>query len=274
MIREFRLKNAIGNEWDLNDRSSFLQDPDGLGFEYDVEYQQIGNIFIKLTDNMKQKEASGQIVFKTYNRYHYFCLFIQHKPIVLQYTTQAGTFNMDVSIDRLDKSELDTGGLYCDVRIIGLSTFYKVIRAENDGSIVAGKIYPYSYNYRYSDYSQGAVQFESDSVLDSGVKITILGPCTNPSWTHYINGKISSSGKVNCKIKDGNRLVVDNTKIPYEIAEYDSTGTYVQNLYQESDFSTERFINLGFGSNKIAFSHEGENSIALIAEGKLIYESV
>ena len=42
MIREFSLKNAIGNTWNLNDLESFLTEPDGLGFEYDVDYQQIG----------------------------------------------------------------------------------------------------------------------------------------------------------------------------------------------------------------------------------------
>lgn len=274
MIREFSLKNAIGNTWNLNDLASFFTEPDGLGFEYDVDYQQIGNIFIKLQDDMKQKEPSGQIKFSTYEKYREFCLFIQHKPLVMEYTTPSGNFFMDVSIDKLEKSELETGGLFCDIKLLGLSTFYKIVRAENDGSMVAGKIYPYSYNYRYSDYSQGAVEFDCDSVLESAVKLTILGPCTNPSWTNYLNGVVASVGKVNCTIKDGNRLIVDNTKIPFEIAEYDSTGTFVQNLYQNSDFSTDRFVTLGFGSNKISFAHEGENAISLIAEGKIIYESV
>lgn len=274
MIRKFTLKNAIGNIWNLNDMESFLKNPTGLGFEHNVDYQQIGNIFIKLQDNMKQKEPSGQIRFSSYENYRDFCIFIQHKPLVLEYITPTGSFLMDVSIDKLDKSELETGGLFCDIKFCGLSTFYKIARAENDGSIVAGKIYPYSYNYRYSDYSQGAVDIECDSVLESAVKLTILGPCTNPSWTHYLNGHAESVGKINCVIKDGNRLIVDNTKIPFEIAEYDSTGTFVQNLYQCSDFSTDRFISLGFGSNRISFSHEGENAIALIAEGKIIYESV
>ena len=68
MIREFSLKNAIGNTWNLNDLESFLTEPDGLGFEYDVDYQQIGNIFIKLQDDMKQKEPSGQIKFSNYEK--------------------------------------------------------------------------------------------------------------------------------------------------------------------------------------------------------------
>lgn len=274
MIRKFRLKNSIGHVWNLNDIESFLTDPEGLGLEYNVKYQQIGNIFVKLQNDMKQKETSGKIKFTSYEKYREFCLFIQHKPLVMEYVTPAGDFLIDVSIDKLEKSEIETGGLFCSIKMLGLSTFYKTVRAENDGSVDSGKIYPYSYNYRYSDYSQGAVEFDCDSVLNSAVKLTIMGPCTNPSWTHYLNGTVASVGKVNCVIKNGNRLIIDNTKIPFEIAEYDSTGTFVQNLYQNSDFSTDRFVTLGFGSNKITFTHEGEKAISLIAEGKIIYESV
>ena len=118
MIREFSLKNSIGNTWDLNDLGSFFTEPDGLGFEYDVDYQQIGNIFIKLQDDMKQKEPSGQIKFSSYEKYREFCLFIQHKPLVMEYTTPAGNFLMDVSIDKLEKSELETGGLFCNIKLL------------------------------------------------------------------------------------------------------------------------------------------------------------
>lgn len=79
---------------------------------------------------MKQKEPSGQIKFATYEKYREFCLFIQHKPLVMEYITPAGNFLMDVSIDKLEKSELETGGLFCNIKLLGLSTFYKIVRAE------------------------------------------------------------------------------------------------------------------------------------------------
>lgn len=55
---------------------------------------------------MKQKEPSGQIKFATYEKYREFCLFIQHKPLVMEYITPAGNFLMDVSIDKLEKASL------------------------------------------------------------------------------------------------------------------------------------------------------------------------
>lgn len=272
-MRKFKLINARGDTWNLNDRVSFFNDPQGLGQEHDNKYEQIGNQFIILKKGLKQKNITGKINFSGYKEYSDFALFIQHTPLTLEYESYE-TVYVDVSIDKLEKTELSTGWIACAVKMSGLTSFYKMTRLEKSGDRNTGKIYPYSYPYKYADYSIGTVEIESDSTLESPTRLTIVGPCTNPSWIHYLNGNANVSGKVNCVIPDGHRLVIDNTQIPFEIAEYDSTGTFVQSLYQDSDFSTERFVFLGFGNNKISFSHEGDTVLSLIAEGRIEYETL
>jgi hypothetical protein len=48
----------------------------------------------------------------------------------------------------------------------------------------------------------------------------------------------------------------------------------ISNVYQLGDFSTERFMFLESGRNRISVSHEGTNSIMIAVEAKLAYASV
>ena len=271
-MRGITLKNVIGNEWDLTQTFSFLSNPKGLGMERKITYVQIGNRNIITEDILKQKNPSGKIMFDTYQRYQDFCKFIQHRPLFLIYTA-ADTYMMQVIVEKFTKGETETAGIPGEITLNGITTWYKQIYVENvsqDG----GKIYPFTYDYVYSDHGQGEIEFIAESTERSPVRISILGPCTNPSWSHYLNGILQTTGKITCNIADGRRLVVDTTKIPYEIAEYGANGNYMKDLYQDSDFSTERFVLAGYGTNSINFSHEGEGEMKAVVEVRVEHEAV
>lgn len=273
-MRQFILTNALGKSWNLNETESFLHDIKGLGQEHKVTYVQLGTRFIKEKDLLSQKNISGKIKFLSYKEYLDFSLFIQHKPLILTYKSE-NTYSIDISVDKLEKTELDTGGLFCAVVFKSLGTFYKTVIAQNMKEQVAtGKIYPYSYPYTYYDYSNGEVVIESDSVLESATKISIFGPCTNPSYTHMVNGIYKASGKINATIPEGNKLVIDTMSIPYSIKEYTIDNEFVNDLYEKSDFSTERFIMLEYGSNRITFVQEASEQMKIYVEGAIEYESV
>lgn len=274
-MREFSLTNAKGRIWSLNETNAFLHDIKGLGQEHKVTYVQVGTDFVKEKDYLSQKTITGKIKFTGYQEYQNFSEFIQHKPLVLTYESN-GRYSLNVSIDKLGKTELTTLGLVSDISIKGLGTYYKTVVKENlrEDNSKDGKIYPSSYPYQYFDVAKGVVIVDSDSVLESPVKINIFGPTKNPSYTHYVNGKVEMTGKVNASIQEGNKLVIDTTTIPYTIAEYTIDNEYVQDLYGKSDFSTERFVLLKNGENKISFVHEISEPITMSVEAYLKYESV
>lgn len=271
-MRDFILRNSLGNEWDLTQSFSFLSSPKGLGMERKIEYIQIGNRNVQIEGILKQKAPSGKIYFDTYQRYEAFCKFIQHRPLILKYTT-ADTYLMQVEVEKLTKGEMETAGLPGEITLNGITAWYKQTYVENisqDG----GKVYPFTYDYVYTDQGMDEIEFITDSTASSPVKINILGPCVNPSWSHYVNGSLQITGKVACNIVAGRRLVIDTTKIPYEIAEYDSSGNFIQDLYQNSDFSTQRFVLAGYGTNTINFTHEGDGEIKAVVEVRVEYEAV
>ena len=274
MIRSFKLTNAIGQTYDLDSMNSFFHNVKGLGQEHKVTYVQLGTHFIKEKDLLSQKTIQGIILFKDYKEYSAFSLFIQQKPITLTYKA-ADTYHIQVSIDKLGKAERETGGLFCSIIFKSLGTYYKTILVKNaHDTTEIGKQYPVTYPYTYRDTSSGVIEIESDSVLESPVKINIFGPCVNPSYTHYLNSAFESSGKINATVEEGHKIVVDTTQIPYSIKEYTIDNIFVSDLYGKSDFSTERFILLKYGKNKISFVHESSDSLNISVEARIEYESV
>ena len=272
-MRKFVLKNALGAEWDLTEISSFLANPKGLGGERKNTYVQVQNSFEVIESHLKQKDVKGEIVFQGYEEHNKFCAFIQHRPLILLYSIDPTTYMMQVAVEKLTKGELESEGLVCDVSFKGLTTWYKWLKAENLQS-VEGKIYAYAYPYTYTNTAAGAVEITVDSTESSPMKLYVMGPCVNPSWRHYINGSLAAEGKVICDIGQGNKLVINNTKIPYEIAEYTVGGTLVRNLYQCSDFSTKRFLQAEYGRNKISFMQEGNTRLHAAVEVQVEYAFV
>ncbi len=265
-MRTFYLQNALGQKWNLNDINSFLHTVKGLGQAYAISYTQIGNRFLEKKSSLSQKKISGKIRFRDYGEFNRFSGFVQHKPLTLIYGGMLSKKDMyppmypgdrscmlDVVMTSLEKSELETGGLYSKVTLESLGTYYRMLRAGSDASEIV---------------------IESDTVLECGIIIKIPGPCINPSYTHCLNGIPRCSGHFKCVIGEGNTMVIDTTKLPFEIKEYSAEGQMVRDLYGTSDFSTKRFVMLGYGTNEITFTCEGEGKIAASVEAKMEYESV
>lgn len=277
-MRQFTLYNALGNSYNLNDLDFFLENPEGLGFERSTEYRAIGSYYSPYREGLRQKNIRGTIGFKepdAYKKYHNFCLFLEESPLRLDYTPQDDTFSIDVHVHVVEKTELELRGLNCQITIKPLGQFYKTITIEGEsGESSGGKTYEYTYPYTYADSAPGSVLIESDTKEASACKLVIFGPLQNPSWTHYLNGSVESSGAISARIDEGHKLVIDTTRVPYAIEEQDASGNLVANRYGQSDFSTKRFIHIGRGANRITVAHEGSNVPRMIAEARLYYATV
>jgi len=271
-MRQFILYNAIGERYNLNDLKSFMQNPEGLGMERKVDYEQIGEYYVPISDELKQKKPEGVICFENYEEYFLFAQFISRRPLVLEYRS-AGTYRIDVAVTKLEKTELAAGGLYCKVKMEATSTYYKEVVFENTES-KTGKSYPYVYPYTYSDFLSGVIEIDSNTTMESPTRITIWGPCVNPAWAHYVNGVLEARGKVRCELGESRKLVIDTRNTPWSINEYDAGNRFVADRYEHSDFSTQRFILLSSGRNKLVFSHEGIGEMKVRVEAAILYETV
>ena len=278
MIRKFRLINREGAAYDLNSKQSFFHKVGGLGFRDETGFQKIGTDYYALEEVFSQGEITGNIFFygkEAYVRYRDFTRFIRMTPLTLEYVTD-DTYRLPVRVGEINKSELMDGGigLDCEVTLLATGLFYRSVTKYSETVYVGGKIYPYTYPYSYADVSANTLMIDSDSFADSPCKITIYGPCENPVWKHYVNNELYATGAYNGILRADHKLVIDTTKVPYSITEQGVSGEVIADRYQACDFTTKRFILLQNGTNRISLSHDGLNSVDMMVEAKISYETV
>lgn len=97
---------------------------------------------------------------------------------------------------------------------------------------------------------------------------------TDPVDIQKAAGLSISSGAVTTEIKEGQKLVVRSEADRLEIAIYTTENEWVEDVYQQSDFSTARFIYAPPGDSTLKFSHEGSQELNVSVEVRTYYEAV
>ena len=289
MIREFKLTNSSGVEYNLTERKSFLYDIGGLGFSESTDYQNIGNHYKPLRRKYQQWAPEGTIIFcdwdTCYAEYHRFALFCQDSPLVLSYFQHNTTYYMQVLVSSLNKTEIgERDALECNIKFAALSPWYEVLSAERRQIETGGsKTYDYAYEvneerpdggYIYGNDHGMSVTMVSPSRLKSPMRIGIHGPVLNPSWVLTCDGKTIGSGRVIASVDAAHMLVVDNTTPDFLIQIVDESGTEIVDAYQLSDFDTDRFVYLQYGTNTLSVSHEGTEDVTVEVTAHVEYETV
>lgn len=277
-MRTFTLIDNDGNTYDITSKNDlFFYGIDGLGYAKDIAFQRIEDRFAVMSDYVSQTKIKGTIRFWQPNaerKYFDFAQFCQNSPIRMQYDPGHGTFIRNGIITEVARGDGTGNSLEITITYSATSPWYKIISEYNDGQITDGKIYNYSYDYTYSDSVVNSVTIDSDSYQSSPVKLVIFGPATNPTWRHYCNNILKSSGKITGSILANHKLVIDTTTIPYSIKQFDMLGNEVSDMYQLSDFSTSRFVRFGRGRNVVSFTAEDTNVLNVGVEAQIEYATV
>ena len=278
-MRQFYLRNGNGAEYSLMDVKHWLNSPKGLGLKFKNKYSQVGSNFIRTKVISNPKNPTGTVIFtgdNVYDKYQEFMFFTQIEPLVFVYNPNGTEYIANVSLEEIKKEEIDykTSTLQVELSFKRLTRWRRVVLQRNDAIVRRGKVYTFQYPYQYGKDVANNVTIESDTAFESPCKITIIGTCENPVWRLYVNGVLKHEGTVNVSVTSGQRIVIDTTKTPYSIKKYDSSNNLIADLYQLSDFSTERFFFLEKGTNRISIGHDGTNALELAVEAHLEYETV
>ena len=89
-MRQFMMKNADGQTFDLMRKDAFLSEPAGLGFGQDVELTQAGTGWVLTKSSYTRPEPSGQMVFAGYDQYEEFLKFLGAGSTELWYKPLSG----------------------------------------------------------------------------------------------------------------------------------------------------------------------------------------
>lgn len=132
-------------------------------------------------------------------------------------------------------------------------------------------------NYKFSYETHSSISFIVDADTKGLAKLMIKGPATNPQWTHYVNGKLVSSGGISSDseltLGENDTLVVDNTKGEYTIDLVKDNGDAVS-VYSLRDFDRKCFLTLEPGENTITVSSVKGEPLSFEIEGWVLYDTV
>lgn len=255
-MRQFKLINTQAQEFDLMRTDAFYRDPSGLGFDIAFETLRTGYDFIEADSYQEAKQISGAMIFKGYAEYQEFVDFISVEGgLILAYKPLDKWYYINCKVASLSKTEI-TGlwRLNCPITFLCFGTWYEQTTVTPSGTVYeGGKIYDYTYDYNYAETSQIACDIENGNV-ETPLKIHIFGQCDTPYWALYQNSKKIADGRVNLLIQANQKLVVNAEPANMEIALYTTNDEFISSQYQNSDFTTERFIYAPAGNSRLVFS--------------------
>lgn len=268
-MRKFSIVNAKGKKFDLMRKDAFFSEPSGLGTKAKNTYTAVGTSYINTKASVEQKKPSGIMNFKGYEQYDEFMNVIKYRPLTFVYEPSEGkVLNMDCDSYEISKEEINhkTNRLECKIKFYGTSTWYRKLQVLRSKSFNTGKKYSYTYPYIYTEAAAGAITIVNESNLEAYSKIIITGPAENPSWTLVKAGEVITDGKMNLSLKAGEKLIVNSDPANLEIVIRDNNDQIIKDVYEKSDFSTERFIYPPPGESRLSFVHESANEIKIWLE--------
>ena len=296
-MRTFILINGAGETCNITDKQLFFHGPSGLGFKRTEKFRQVGDRFVLVNRKPSQGQIKGSVAFCSedpYLAYYNFLQFLSREPLRLAYVpdntkdpriASGTTYMRNVTISSVEKTELEREGyLDCSITFNALTPWYKYMAISNgviDDSdllkwgVTWGYIEDDIYGIKWGPLDEFSRGIRSESITVSPARLTIYGPLTNPVWTHYVNGYVYETGKLTTSIESNEYLVVDNVSDPYSIKKYRGTdAAELGDLYQYSDFTTSRFINIQNGANTISVTDDEDRKPIVKLEAYIYYESV
>ena len=255
MRRKLYLVNEVGSTFYFDyAHECIIEELDGLGFEFDVEYSNFDANFVETKRKIPQKQINLNLIF--IDGYIGFTRFREYvtksKEIRLFYETVVGKKYCYINIVSSSKTQLESNILRSEVKIDCLSLWLVNKTAHIDVvDAGGGKIYPYSYPYVYAVSFNGKVTVYNDSPREVPLLIRLYGNCYNPRVIIRQNG-------VDVQTL---RLLVDERDEPLIEISSDPVNQYIKliyggeeiDYYDKQDFSCDNFLFLPPGESEIFF---------------------
>jgi len=184
MIRKIYLENPSGNRFYFDYRSGCLiHQVTGLGFSQEMTYLKYDTFYDRVAQTQALTEIQATITFlKGYPAYTEFMSFLKlgEKELKLYYEADDSAFCF-VDIKSISKQELIAGTLQSQIVFQKLSLWLKSqMYTVNVNEDSVGKVYPYSYPYRYSAFFEGRIQIINRGVQKAPLLIEIFGAVNDP----------------------------------------------------------------------------------------------
>jgi len=278
MVREFSLLNEKNQKFSFMDIYNYclLTEPSGLGVSVDIDYAQLGNVFVTNTKKIAQGQIGGTVNFINYDNYKNLVDFIaRSERLKLLYSIpfEGGTrsYYRDVNVASLGKTELgNTTGILSEPIVFDcLSLWYepKTIRYQMEKG-TNQIIWDFEWNSRWIAFNTSNIDFTNDGHVPAAIQLEIPGEVVNPELELYLNDELIQTISITSQVSVGQTFEYSSKENDFYIKKILSDGTE-QNLFSldNVDFSQDLIIRLPQGQTstlKITADTDIESAILTI----------
>lgn len=254
MRRKLYLVNEIGSTFYFDySHNCIIEDLDGLGFEFDINYEEIDSNYIETKRTIPQRTISITLdFFDGYQGFTRWRNYITKSKELRLFYSCDGVKYCYVTIQSSSKTELESGVLKTQVKIDCLSLW--LVNKSYNFDVTnpgGGKVYTYVYPYTYAISFNGRITVVNESSRRVPLLVRMIGNLYYPRVIVRQNGQDIMTL----------RMLIDERESPTIEVNADPTNQYIKriigvdeaDLYNAQDFSCDNFLFLPPGQCEIFF---------------------
>lgn len=234
MVREFKLVNEKGQEYSLMDIKNYclLTEPNGLGYGYTTEYEQLGNTFISNLRRIEQGQITGTVNFLKYDNYKKMIDFIEQSESLkfsykLPLKSGSKEYFKDVQIKNITKTEIQPNSVISEsITFDCLSLWYEekstifTIEPREDELR-----WDFKWNSRFAGYDSRKLTFVNQGHVEAPILVEIDGSLANPQIDLYIEGQLYQSVQFTTNIEAYEKFLYGTKETDFYINKQNTDGT-------------------------------------------------
>lgn len=235
MVREFNLINEKGQTFSLMDiyNAFLLTEPQGLGYGYNAEYQQLGNTFIENLRTIQQGQITGTANFLEYDNYKTFVDFVENAESLrfgykIPYRDgSTKEYFKDVSFQNITKTQKQVNGIFSEtVTFDCLSLWYEENTVIYTITPQTNEIrWDFLWDSRFTDYDTRNLQYINQGHTEAPILVQMDGHLVNPKIELYVDGELYQSVEINVEIQEYEKLLYGTRENDFYVMKQNTDGT-------------------------------------------------
>lgn len=234
MVRGFRLLNEKGQSYSLMDiqNNCLLTEPNGLGYSYSTEYEQLGNIFVENLRKFEQGQITGIVNFLKYDNFKELVDFIERAENLklaykIPFKNGEREYLKDINIQSLTKTQIQTNGVMSEtITFDCLSLWYEEntiiydMQQQEDAII-----WDFAWDSKFTSYDTRSLEYINRGHVEAPVLITLDGPVINPEIQLYVEGELYQKVPLSVEIGEYEKLLYGTKENDFYINKQKTDGT-------------------------------------------------
>ena len=234
MVRGFRLLNEKGQSYSLMDiqNNCLLTEPNGLGYSYSTEYEQLGNIFVENLRKFEQGQITGIVNFLKYDNFKELVDFIERAENLklaykIPFKNGEREYLKDINIQSLTKTQIQTNGIISEtITFECLGLWYEENTIEYTIKPIENEIrWDFIWDTIFNDNNSQNLIYKNMGHVPAPITLEMNGAVSNPIIEIYIDDTLYQKLRIKTTIAEYEKLIYNSKENEFAIKKIKTDGT-------------------------------------------------